>query len=167
MAAKKYENAEKIAELLGAGGLKNASERLLSSEKQLSEILKKLTALEEEKIRAEAEAAEFIPVGDENDKADKPDVRINLNYSAPVKRIGYAFARRKFPSDCERTVYAAFGADWWGEVFVNGEKALDVRSGWKPTPFPLRLKKGDNEVLVVVHGGSRQHWFVFYVNDGC
>ena len=58
MAAKKYENAEKIAELLGAGGLKNASERLLSSEKQLSEILKKLTALEEEKIRAEAEAAE-------------------------------------------------------------------------------------------------------------
>ena len=121
----------------------------------------------ERDLLAEAEAAEFIPVGDENDKADKPDVRINLNYSAPVKRIGYAFARRKFSSDCERTVYAAFGADWWGEVFVNGEKALDVRSGWKPTPFPLRLKKGDNEVLVVVHGGSRQHWFVFYVNDEC
>ena len=55
MATKKYENAEKVAELLGAGGLKNATERLLSSEKQLSEILKKLTALEEERDRAEAE----------------------------------------------------------------------------------------------------------------
>lgn len=55
MATKKYENAEKVTELLGAGGLKNAGERLLSSEKQLSEILKKLTALEEERDRAEAE----------------------------------------------------------------------------------------------------------------
>lgn len=58
MAAKKYENAENITDLLGAGGLQSASERLFSSEKQLSEILKKLTALEEEKVRAEAEAAE-------------------------------------------------------------------------------------------------------------
>ncbi len=55
MATKKYENAEKVTELLGAGGLKNAGERLLSSEKQLSEILKKLTALEEQRDRAEAE----------------------------------------------------------------------------------------------------------------
>lgn len=58
MAAKKYENAENITELLGAGGLQKASERLVASEKQLSEILKKLTALEEERARAEAEAAE-------------------------------------------------------------------------------------------------------------
>ena len=58
MAAKKYENVENITELLGAGGLQSASERLFSSEKQLSEILKKLTALEEERARAEAEAAE-------------------------------------------------------------------------------------------------------------
>ena len=55
MATKKYENAEKVTELLGAGGLKNATERLLSSEKQLSDILKKLTALEDERARAEAE----------------------------------------------------------------------------------------------------------------
>ena len=44
------------------------------------------------------------------------------------------------------------------------EKALAVRSGWKPTPFPLHLTKGDNEILVVTHGGSRQHWFTFYTN---
>lgn len=53
MAAKKYENAENISELFGEGGLKSATERLLSSEKRLSDILKKLTALED-KVRAEA-----------------------------------------------------------------------------------------------------------------
>jgi hypothetical protein len=112
----------------------------------------------------EAKAAKFVPVGVENDKADKSDVRVNLNYSAREKGIGYAFARRNFKSDIDKTVYAAFGADWWGEVYVNGEKALAVRSGWKPTPFPLRIRKGDNEVLVVTHGGSRQHWFTFFTN---
>ena len=112
----------------------------------------------------EAKAAKFVPVGEENDKADKSDVRVNLNYSALDKGIGYAFAKRNFKSDREKTVYAAFGADWWGEVYVNGEKALAVRSGWKPTPFPLRIRKGDNEVLVVTHGGSRQHWFAFFTN---
>ena len=112
----------------------------------------------------EAKAAKFVPVGEENDKADKSDVRVNLNYSALDKGIGYAFAKRNFKSDREKTVYAAFGADWWGEVYVNGEKALAVRSGWKPTPFPLHLTKGDNEILVVTHGGSRQHWFTFYTN---
>ena len=115
-------------------------------------------------LLAEARSAEFVRVGDANDAADRSDVRVNLNYSAPERRIGYAFARRRFSSDRERTVYAAFGADWWGEVFVNGEKALDVRTGWKPTSFPLRLGKGDNEVLVVTHGGSRQHWFTFFLN---
>jgi hypothetical protein len=112
----------------------------------------------------EAKAAKFVPVGEENDKADKSDVRVNLNYSALDKGIGYAFAKRNFKSDREKTVYAAFGADWWGEVYVNGEKALAVRTGWKPTLFPLHLKKGDNEILVVTHGGSRQHWFTFYTN---
>ena len=112
----------------------------------------------------EAKAAKFFPVGEENDKADKSDVRVNINYSAREKGIGYAFARRNFKSNVDKTVYAAFGADWWGEVYVNGEVALPVRTGWKPTPFPLHLKKGDNEVLVITHGGSRQHWFTFYVN---
>ena len=115
-------------------------------------------------LLAEASAAKFVPVGDENDRADCSDVRVNLAYSAPEKRIGYAFARRNFRSDRDKTVYAALGADWWGEVYVNGEKALPVRTGWKPTPFPLKLKKGDNDVLVVVHAGSRWHWFTFYVN---
>ena len=65
-------------------------------------------------------------------------------------------------------MYQFLGADAslynYAEVYVNGEVALPVRSGWKPTPFPLHLKKGDNEVLVVTHGGSRQHWFTFFTN---
>ena len=115
-------------------------------------------------LLSEAARAVFVPVPDANDKADKSDVRVNHNYSDPEKEIGYSLARRIFRSDRERTVYAALGADWWGEVYVNGEVALPVRSGWKPTPFPLHLKKGDNEVLVVTHGGSRQHWFTFFTN---
>ena len=90
----------------------------------------------------EAKIAKFVQVGAENDKADKSEVRVNLNYSAPVKSCGYAFARRHFKSDRARTVFAALGVDWWGKVYVNGELAIDVTSGWKPRPFPLKLKAG-------------------------
>ena len=74
MATKKYENAEKVTELLGAGGLKSASERLLSSEKQLSDILKKLSILEEERDRADAEEkriAEEQRYAEEQERAAK------------------------------------------------------------------------------------------------
>ena len=54
--AKKYENVEKVLDLLGDGGLGDLSKRLSSTEKNLSEILKKLTVMEAEK--AEREAAE-------------------------------------------------------------------------------------------------------------
>lgn len=56
--AANYVNLENIKNLLGTGKLQSTSERLISSEKELTEILKKLTALEEERDRAEAEAAE-------------------------------------------------------------------------------------------------------------
>ena len=115
-------------------------------------------------LLAEAGSAAFVPVPPENDKADKSDVRVNHNYSDPKKGIGYAFARRNFPSESARTVFAALGVDWWGKVYVNGELALDTCSGWKPKPFPLKLKAGDNDVLVITHGGCRQHWFTFYSN---
>lgn len=116
-------------------------------------------------LLAEANAATFVPVPPENDKGDESAVRLNHNYSDPKPGIGYSFARRNFASDSDRTVYAAFGADWWGRVYVNGEIALDTVTGWKPKPFALKLKKGDNDILVVTHGGSRAHWFTFYVND--
>ena len=115
-------------------------------------------------LLAEAARARFVPVPADNDKADKSDVRVNHNYSDPTRAIGYSFARRRVRSETGRTIYAALGVDWWGKVYVNGRLALDVCSGWKPKPFPLALKQGDNEILVVTHGGSRQHWFSFFTN---
>lgn len=54
--AKKYENVEKILDLLGEDRIAGVQKRLSSTEKDLSEILKKLSVMETEK--AEREAAE-------------------------------------------------------------------------------------------------------------
>lgn len=115
-------------------------------------------------LLAESAGAAFVPVPSDNDKADRSEVRVNHNYSDPVKAIGYGFARRRVKSASDRTVYAALGVDWWGRVYVNGRLALDTCTGWKPKPFALELKAGENEILVVTHGGSRQHWFTFFMN---
>ena len=52
--AKKYENVEKIAKLLDDEGLGGLQKRLFATEKNLSEIVKKLTVLETEKAEREA-----------------------------------------------------------------------------------------------------------------
>ena len=49
MAKKNYENVEKITELLTDNKLGSLQKRILSTEKNLSDIIKKLTALEVEK----------------------------------------------------------------------------------------------------------------------
>ncbi len=54
--AKKYENVEKIIGLLDDTQLGNLQKRLYSTEKSLSDILKKLSVLETEKAEREAEA---------------------------------------------------------------------------------------------------------------
>ena len=56
MAKKNYENVEKITELLGDGKLGGLQKRILSTEKNLSDIIKKLSALEAEKAEREAVA---------------------------------------------------------------------------------------------------------------
>ncbi|MBQ8657824.1 MAG: translation initiation factor IF-2 [Clostridia bacterium] len=55
--AKKYENVEKITELLGEERLGGLQKRLSSTEKSLAEIMKKLSALEAEKAEREAARA--------------------------------------------------------------------------------------------------------------
>ncbi len=55
--AMKYENVEKITELLDEKQLGQLQKRLSSTEKSLSDILKKLSALESEKTEREAQAA--------------------------------------------------------------------------------------------------------------
>ena len=57
MAKKNYENVEKITELLEDKKLGGLQKRIFSTEKNLSEILKKLSALETEKAERDAEEA--------------------------------------------------------------------------------------------------------------
>ena len=65
--AKKYENVEKILGLLDDSQLGGLQKRLSSTEKGLSEILKKLSALEAEKV--EREAAEAVARAEEEARA--------------------------------------------------------------------------------------------------
>lgn len=55
--AKKYENAEKVTELLGERQLGQLQKRISSTERNLAEILKKLSVLEADKTEREAETA--------------------------------------------------------------------------------------------------------------
>ena len=55
--AKKYENVEKITELLGEGQLGGLQKRLSSTEKSLAEIMRKLSVLEAEKSERDAQKA--------------------------------------------------------------------------------------------------------------
>ena len=50
----KYENVEKISELLGENGLGEVMKKLSATEKSLSDVLKNLSVLEEEKVARDA-----------------------------------------------------------------------------------------------------------------
>ena len=58
MAANRYENAEKVKELLDEKQLGQLQKRIFSTEKSLSEILRKLSALEADRAEKEALARE-------------------------------------------------------------------------------------------------------------
>ncbi len=62
MAKKNYENVEKITELLNDSKLGSLQKRILSTEKNLSDIIKKLTALEVEKAEKEAAQVELLRI---------------------------------------------------------------------------------------------------------
>ena len=68
MAKKNYENVEKITELLTDNKLGSLQKRILSTEKNLSDIIKKLTALEVEKAEKETAQAELLRI--ETEKAE-------------------------------------------------------------------------------------------------
>ena len=99
-----------------------------------------------------------------NAKADDGDRCVSMTYSADRQCIGYSLCRTTVMSDRDRTVYAAGGADWWWKLFVNGEETVPFTEGSKPIAFPLRLKKGPNEILYAFHCGIGSHTAVFFDN---
>ena len=84
MAKKNYENVEKITELLEGTQLGGLQKRLSSTEKSLSEILKKLSALEAEKAEKEAAEAEALRI--EAERAEKAAQEAKAQEEAAAKR---------------------------------------------------------------------------------
>lgn len=121
--------------------------------------------LDPKAILSAAASATFkdVPLA-ENAKADDAEHLISMTYCADTKGIGYALARTKIVSDRERVVYAAAGCDWWWRAFVNGKEAVPFTEGFKPKAFPLRLKKGENEILLAFHCGMGSHFARFFDN---
>jgi hypothetical protein len=121
--------------------------------------------LEPENVLAVAAKADFrdVPL-EKNALADDAEHLISMTYCAEKKGIGYSLARTTIISDRERTVYAAAGCDWWWRAFVNGEETVPFTEGNRPKAFPLRLKKGSNEVLLVFHCGLGSHFARFFDN---
>ena len=68
--AKKYENVEKVTELLDEKQLGQLQKRIYSTEKSLAEILRKLSALEADKSERDAELAREEALRDETPSAE-------------------------------------------------------------------------------------------------
>lgn len=118
-----------------------------------------------ENVFAAAAKADFgdVPL-EKNALADDAEHLISMTYCAEKKGVGYSLARTTIVSDRARTVYAAAGCDWWWRAFVNGEEAVPFTEGNRPKAFPLRLKKGVNEILLVFHCGLGSHFARFFDN---
>jgi len=135
-----------------------------AAEKEFAEVYLR-QVLDDKAILAAAKAAAFKPVPlERNAKADRGDRCVSMTYSADNVCIGYSLARTTITSDRDRTVYAAAGADWWWKLFVNGVEQVPFTEGSKPKAFPLRLKKGANEILIAFHCGMGAHTLLFFDN---
>lgn len=120
-----------------------------------------------------ARTAAFVPVGAANEKSRCPHERVNFSWSAPVRGFGYALAKTVIHAPSDGTYYAAAGFEYWGDVYVNGKRIMrDAKKRkaepqfvhYKPVAFPIELKKGANDILIVNHGGSGAHFITFYLN---
>lgn len=71
----------------------------------------------------------------------------------------------------ERKAELAYDVDWWGKLWVNGEKLVDFAAG-RPDKTPIgrylvtaTLKAGWNEVLIKVQSGSAGNGFKMSISD--
>jgi hypothetical protein len=86
-----------------------------------------------------------------------------------LKSLGYAVAQ--LWSTREREAVFDFGADWWSEVFVNGESVFARPNGngmstaYGNHRFRGKLHAGWNELLVKVASGGSGFGFYLGVSD--
>lgn len=112
-----------------------------------------------------------------NKDGEHSDCGVNFPYQCGTRATGVCYARTTVtvPEDCETTILV--GGDWWLNVWVDGVMALTERnpeeveidgaqfSTWKPAPAKVKLKKGENVILVKCHPGTNANWFTFRISD--
>ena len=94
--AKKYENVEKITGLLDEKGLGGLQKRLFSTERSLSDILKKLSALEAEKQERDAQEA-LKAQAEAREKAEQESASAPIEEKVAVKEEKVAEAEQPAP----------------------------------------------------------------------
>lgn len=83
-------------------------------------------------------------------------------------RVGYAVTTLISPE--ERAAELRFGVDYWGRIWLNGEKVFEITEAHghpvrAQYAIPVRLRKGPNELLVKVHAGSAGNGFWLSISD--
>jgi hypothetical protein len=106
------------------------------------------------------------------------DEVVSMSSRAGVSAFGVVYAVTFIHSDTDRLAELQFGADWWAQVYLNGEEIVpntdpDYRKmnanadfiSWFPDSAVLKLKKGTNVLLVKQHGGSQGSAMAGYITD--
>lgn len=102
---------------------------------------------------------------------------VNFSQRIGVTGMDISFAVTFIHSPQDQDALFYIGTDWWANAYLNGEflkpagdLADQEKSGywfhrWKPRPVKIRLKKGENTLLVKNQGGSMHCWFTAYISD--
>jgi lysophospholipase L1-like esterase len=91
-------------------------------------------------------------------KIEKTSNVVNFSTLTGFNDRGVYYAWTVIESDTDVTLDSDFSIDYWGNIWIDGTLAVEIKehSGGPDKPFPvkLKLKAGKNNVLVKVHSGS-------------
>lgn len=102
---------------------------------------------------------------------------VNFSQRAGIVAMDFGFAQTFIQSPEEQDALIYIGTDWWANAYLNGEmlkpdgkRAEQESTGfwfnrWKPRPVKVRLKKGENTLLVKNQGGNMMCWFTAFISD--
>ncbi|MBA3683913.1 MAG: lysophospholipase [Planctomycetes bacterium] len=90
---------------------------------------------------------------------------LNLGAAGPTM----AYASANLASADDRTALCAIAADYFARVWIDGEPVLDLDRGHGPPQeavlFPVRLRRGDNRIVVALGSGSGGFGFALSVSQ--
>lgn len=83
-------------------------------------------------------------------------------------RVSYAMTIVESPE--ERPAEVKFGVDYWARIWLNGEKVFEITGGHSAPhkgefTFPIKLRKGLNELFLKINAGSAGNGFWLSISD--